>query len=109
MVVRSLLAAERSSWVVGVLVGWVVVRLAVCWPVSWDVVVVAVDIGVCNLLGGLMEGPPAKTADRLVAARAWKNPLAVDDSGGLPRAISHRGDHEAACHREPESEVRNPG
>jgi hypothetical protein len=43
IVERSLLAAERSSWVVGVLVGWVVVRLVVCWPVSWDVVV-AVDI-----------------------------------------------------------------
>jgi hypothetical protein len=39
IVVRSLWVAERSSWVVGVLVGWVVVRLAVCWPVSWDVVV----------------------------------------------------------------------
>jgi hypothetical protein len=34
IVVRSLLAAERSSWVVGVLVGEVVVRLAVCWPVT---------------------------------------------------------------------------
>jgi hypothetical protein len=44
IVVRSLWAAERSSWVVGVLVGWVVVRLAVFWPVSWDVVVVAVDM-----------------------------------------------------------------
>jgi hypothetical protein len=43
MVVRSLWAAERSSWVVGVLVGWVVVRLVVCWPVSWEVVV-AVDM-----------------------------------------------------------------
>jgi hypothetical protein len=37
------LAAERSSWVVGLLVGWVAVRLVVCWPVSVDVVV-AVDI-----------------------------------------------------------------
>jgi hypothetical protein len=43
IVVRSLLAAERSSWFVGVLVGWVVVRLVVCWPVSWEVVV-AVDM-----------------------------------------------------------------
>jgi hypothetical protein len=43
IVVRSLWAAERSSWVVGVLVGWVVVRFAVCWPVSWDVVI-AVDM-----------------------------------------------------------------
>jgi hypothetical protein len=40
---RSLWAAERSSWVVGVLVGWVVDRLAACWPVSWEVVV-AVDM-----------------------------------------------------------------
>jgi hypothetical protein len=42
-VVRSLLAAERSRWVDGVVVGWVVDRLVVCWPVSWDVVV-AVDM-----------------------------------------------------------------
>jgi len=41
--VRSLWAAERSSWVVGVVVGWDVVRLVVCWPVSVDVVV-AVDM-----------------------------------------------------------------
>jgi hypothetical protein len=39
IVVRSLWAAERPSWVVGLLVGEVVDRLAVCWPVSWDVVV----------------------------------------------------------------------
>jgi F0F1-type ATP synthase assembly protein I len=43
IVVRKRLAAERSSWVVGVVVGWVVDRLAVCWPVLWDVVV-AVDM-----------------------------------------------------------------
>ena len=49
IVVRSLLAAERSSVLVGVLAGWVVDRLVVCWPVSWDVVV-AVDIGTCDLL-----------------------------------------------------------
>ena len=36
---RSLLAAERSSWLVGVLMGWIVVRLVVCWPVSCEVVV----------------------------------------------------------------------
>ncbi|MFM8496758.1 MAG: hypothetical protein ACKOEM_14765 [Planctomycetia bacterium] len=60
IVVRSLLAAERSSWVVGVLLGWVVDRLVVCWPVSWDVVV-AVDIGTWNLLEGWVEGPAAKT------------------------------------------------
>ena len=45
IVVRSLWTAERSSWVVGLVVGWVVGRLVVCWPVSWDVVVVAVDMG----------------------------------------------------------------
>ncbi len=39
IVVRSLLAAERSSWLVGVLVGRAVDRLVVCWPVSWEVVV----------------------------------------------------------------------
>ena len=45
IVVRNLLAAERSIWVVEVfvLMGWAVVRLAVCWPVSVDVVV-SVDI-----------------------------------------------------------------
>ncbi len=43
MVVRSLLAAERSSWLVGVVVGWVVDRLNVVWPVG-DSVVVAVDM-----------------------------------------------------------------
>ena len=43
IVVRRRLAAERSSWVVGVLVGWVVDRLVVCWPLSVDVVV-AVDM-----------------------------------------------------------------
>jgi hypothetical protein len=31
-------------WVTGVLLGWVVGRFVVCWPVSWDVVV-AVDMG----------------------------------------------------------------
>ena len=43
MVVRSLWAAERSSWVVGVLVGWIVVRLVVCGLVVGSVVV-AVDM-----------------------------------------------------------------
>ncbi len=38
---------------------------------SWEVVV-AVDIGTCDLLEGWMEGPAAKTADRLVAARIGK-------------------------------------
>jgi hypothetical protein len=39
IVVRRRLAAERSSWVVGVLVGWVVDRGDWLWLVSWDVVV----------------------------------------------------------------------
>jgi hypothetical protein len=43
IVARSLLAAERSSWLVGVLEGEVVVRIVLRWPVSWDVVV-AVDM-----------------------------------------------------------------
>ena len=33
---------------------------------------VAVDMGTCDLLEGWMEGPAAKTADRLVAARIGK-------------------------------------
>ena len=51
IVVRSLLAALGVVWVTGLLVGWVVVRFVVCWPVSWDVVV-KVDIGTCELLEG---------------------------------------------------------
>jgi len=47
-------------------------RFVVCWPLSWDVVV-AVDIGTWNLLEDWMEGPAAKTADRPVAALAWKS------------------------------------
>ena len=46
IVVRSLWAALGEVCVVGLVVGWVVVRLAVCWPVSVEVVV-AVDIEVC--------------------------------------------------------------
>ena len=75
MVVRSLLAALGVVWVMGLLLGGVD-RLVVCWPVSWDVVV-AVDIGTWNLLGESVEGPAAKTADRPVAARAWKSPWMV--------------------------------
>jgi hypothetical protein len=82
-VVRSLLAAERSSWVVGVVVGWVVVRLVMDWPVSWDVVVVAVDIGARDL----HEGSGA-----LDHRREQKRSLAGDGSEGLERAISQRGD-----------------
>ena len=64
MVVRSLWAAERSSWVVGVLECWVVVRLAVCWPVSWDVVV-AVDVGFRVFFMKKNTGHGLKTVSRL--------------------------------------------
>ena len=50
IVVRSLWAALGVVWVVGLLVGWVVVRLAVCWPMSWDVVV-AVDMKMVPVFG----------------------------------------------------------
>jgi hypothetical protein len=75
MVERSLLAAERSVWVAGVVVGGVVVRREVVrrevvWPVS---VVLVVDIGTWNLLGESVEDPAAKTAGRPVAERAWKS------------------------------------
>ena len=72
IVVRSLWAAERSSWFVGVLVGWVAVRLVACWPVEGSVVV-AMDIGTCELLEGWIEGPATKTADRPVATQAGKS------------------------------------
>ena len=75
MVVRSLWAAERSSWVVGLLVGWVVVPRELVWA-AWGSVVV-VDIGTWNLLGECVEGPTAKTADRPVAARVCKSPWLV--------------------------------
>ena len=71
IVVRSLWAAERSSCVVGVFAGWVVVRLVVVWPAMGSVVVAA-DMGMCGFLEGWMKGPVAKTAGRLVATQAWK-------------------------------------
>jgi hypothetical protein len=76
MVVRSLWAALGVVWVTGVLAGWVVVRGDWLWLVSWDVVV-AVDIGTCDLLEDWMESPAAKTADRPVAAQARKTPWMV--------------------------------
>ncbi len=39
IVVRSLWGALGEVCVAGLVVGWIVVRLVVCWPVSWDVVV----------------------------------------------------------------------
>jgi hypothetical protein len=60
IVVRSLWAALGEVCVARLLVGWVVDRLAVCWPVSWDVVV-KVDMERMGLLEGWMEGPAAQT------------------------------------------------
>jgi hypothetical protein len=47
-VVRSLLAAFGEVWLAGVLVlvGWLVGRLLVCWPVEGSVAV-AVDMDSC--------------------------------------------------------------
>jgi hypothetical protein len=104
IVVRSLWAALGEVWVVGLLEGWVVVRLAVCWPVACDVVV-AVDIGTCDLLEGWMERPAAKTG----GGEGWEKSLAGDGFEGLRRAISHRGDRGAVCHHAPDSGRENPG
>ena len=91
IVVRSLWAAERSSWAVGVVVGWDVDRLVACWPVSVDVVV-AVDIGCAKSPWvWLVEGPAAHACGGM----DWKIPLAGDGFEGLRRAISHRGDRGA--------------
>jgi len=72
-------------------------------------VVVAVDIGTCDLREGWMEGPAVETADRLVAARAWEIPLAGDGFAALGRPLSRRGDRGAVCQRKPESWDENPG
>ncbi len=53
IVVRRLVAADRSSWVVGLLVGWVVVRLVVVWRVVGSVVVA---VGMNCSCFGLGEG-----------------------------------------------------
>jgi len=55
-------------------------------------------LGAWNLLGECVEGPAAQTG----GGTGLENPLAGDGFEGLRRAISHRGDHEAACHEEPE-------
>jgi hypothetical protein len=67
--------------------GWAVDRLAVCWPVSWDVVV-AVDIVARDLHEGCIEGPAAQTG----RGTGVKKALAGGCFGGLGRAIRHRGD-----------------
>ena len=67
IVARSLWAAECSSWAVGVLVGWVVVRRELIWPVSWDVVV-AVDMKWFLFLGwreGTEAGKDGRLAPRI--------------------------------------------
>ena len=104
MVVRSLLAALGVVWVTGVLVGWVVDRRELVWPVSWEVAV-AVDIGTCDLLEGWMEGRAAQTG----GGSDWENPLAGEGFGGLGRAISSRGDRGAVCQKKPESGGENLG
>ena len=86
----------------GLVVGWVMARLVACWPVSWDVVV-AVDIGTCDLLEGWMKGPAAQTG----GDSGLENPLAGDGFRALGIPISHRGDYGAACHHEPESGGEN--
>jgi len=53
MVVRSLWAAARSDWRVGLLVGWVVGRLLVCWPVVGSVVVAVLMLLVVWVLLGV--------------------------------------------------------
>jgi hypothetical protein len=70
IVVRSLWAALGVVWVVGLLVGWVVVRRDVCWPVSVDVVV-AVDIWVRGISLKVVRWKARLR--RLVAARAGKS------------------------------------
>ena len=70
VVVRSLWAALGEVCVAGLVVGRVVGRLVVCWPVSCDVVV-AVNIGTWNLLEGWMEGPAAQTG----SGSGLENPL----------------------------------
>ena len=59
MVVRSLWAELGEVWLTGVLVGWVVDRGGWFWLVVGSVVV-AVDIGTCNLLGECVKGRPPR-------------------------------------------------
>jgi len=96
IVVRSLWAAERSSWDVGLLVGWVVVRRELVWPVSVDVVV-AVGIWVRGI--SLKVGLGARPR-RLVAARAGKShwlATALEAYGG--RSTTEATVEPSACKR----------
>ena len=52
MVVRSLWAELGEVWLTGVLLGWVVVRRELVWPVSWDVVV---DVDMMGFLWGVRD------------------------------------------------------
>jgi hypothetical protein len=71
MVERSLLAAERSVWVAGVVDVGVVVRREVVWPVS---VVVAVNMGTWDLLGEVngKDRPRRRLAARSEKAPGWR-------------------------------------
>jgi len=87
IVVRSLLAALGEVWVVGLVVG----RLVVC-GLAWGSVVVAVDIGCAESPWvWLVEGPAAETW----GGSGWEKSLAGNIFGVLGSPISHRGDHGA--------------
>ncbi len=89
--------------------GWLWIGL---WCAGWSWVRwwLLLSLGAQNLLvGGWMEGPDAKTADRLVAARAGKSHWLVTVLGRCEAPINHRGDWGAVCRHEPESGGENPG
>ena len=90
------------------LLGWVVGRFVVCWPVSWEVVV-AVDIGTLSLLGECVEGPAAKSADRRVASLAWKSPwpLTVLEAYGGRLAIEATMEPPSTVSRNQGTEIRD--
>ena len=64
MVVRSLLAALGVVWVTGVLVGWVAVRLTVCWPVGAQWWLLWALVRGISLKIGWKARPPRLLADR---------------------------------------------
>ena len=62
-------------------------------------------MGAWDLLeGGWMEGPDSQTG----GGTGWEKSLAGDGFRGLRRAISHRGDRGAVCHREPDQGAKIP-
>jgi hypothetical protein len=103
-VARSLLVALGAVWWVGLLVGWVVVRRELVWPVVGSVVV-AVDIGTCDLIEGWFGRPGCQDWWR----HGVENPLAGDGFRTLGSPISNWGDRGAACRQEPESGGENLG